>query len=448
MASRISVVIPVYNGGDFLRQCLTSLAGSTQKPLECIVVDDGSTDDSVAIAKELGATVLSTEGRCGPARARNIGAKAASGDVLFFVDSDVCVYPETLSSIDLEFTRDPQVDAIMGSYDRWPSAQNFMSQYRNLMHHYVHQRSKREATTFWAGCGSIRRDVFMQFNGFDEMYKSPAIEDIELGYRLAAAGRKLILCGNIQCKHLKRWGIRSVIKTDFFYRALPWSELTLQSGSMPNDLNLRISQRISVALVCLLGLLGAYLAVSRGVYFLLPLFATFFILLSYYWLDGSKGKSRTAMGMMIGVMGAIAIFAYVFKMLLIIAMVALAWLALFARHRYAFPYSVWHRWTGIVIGAYCLLAIGVVWIYLPMHPLGTAFLIILLTLIVLNKHFYLFLAGERGRLFALAAIPFHILYFFFSATAFLLALVRHRLGMIEKPGAMRQEAPKAKITIP
>lgn len=442
MLPRISVIIPVYNGGDSLRQCLQSLAESKDKPFECIVVDDGSTDDSVKTAKEFGAKVLSTDGRCGPARARNIGARAATGDVLFFVDSDVCVYPETLSQIASEFIRDPDLDALMGSYDRWPSAQNFMSQYRNLMHHYVHQQSRREATTFWAGCGSIRRNVFLEFGGFDEMYKTPAIEDIELGYRLSAAGRKLILCGDIQCKHLKRWTARSVIKTDFWYRALPWSELTLRSGSMPNDLNLRISQRISVALVCLLGLLGAYLAVSRGVYFLVPLFATFFILLSYYWLDSARGKSRSVMALMIGVMATIAVCAYLAHMRLIIAMVVLAWLALFARHRYAYPYSVWHRWTGTVVGAYCLLAIGVVWIYLPMHPLGTAFLIALLTLVVLNKHFYLFLAGERGKLFALAAIPFHILYFFFSAMAFMLALVKQRLGMIEKPEVTPAPPPK------
>jgi glycosyltransferase involved in cell wall biosynthesis len=438
----ISVVIPVYNGGDFLRQCLASLASSTERSFECIVVDDGSTDDSVNTAKEFGATVLSTEGRCGPARARNIGAKAARGEILFFVDSDVCVRPDTLSAIALEFARDPQIDGIMGSYDSDPAARNFISQYRNLMHHYVHQQSKEETTSFWAGCGSIRRQVFMEFGGFNEMYRSPAIEDIELGYRLAAGKRKLKLCGNIQVKHLKRWGLRSVMKTDFFYRALPWSELTLRSGSMPNDLNLRISQRISVGLVCLLGSLGAYLAVSRGAYFLVPLFATFFILLSYYWLDGSKQKNRAVMPLMGLVMAAIAGLAYLSHMLLMIPMVGLAWLALFARHTYAYPYSVWHRWTGIVIGGYCLLVIGFVWVYLPMHPVGTVFLIVLLTLVVLNKHFYLFLAGERGRLFALAAIPFHLLYFFSSGLAFLLALIRLRLGLIDRSPVLKPEDAK------
>jgi glycosyltransferase involved in cell wall biosynthesis len=444
MLAQLSVIIPVYNAEAYLRQCLTSLAASNENALECIVVDDGSTDNSTEVAREFGAQVLSTGGRKGPAFARNLGAKAARGEILFFIDSDVCVQPDTLSRMAAEFTMNPGVDAVMGSYDRWPSAVNFMSQYRNLMHHYVHQQSRREAVTFWAGCGAVRRRIFLDFGGFDEAYQSPAIEDIELGYRLTAAGRKLVLCSNIEVKHLKRWGFGSVMKTDFFYRALPWSELTFRSGWMPNDLNLRISQRISVVLGGLLGALGAYLAVSRGVYFLVPLFATFFILLSAYWLDASGGNRRLIVGLMIGVMTAIASLAYVFHMLLIIPMVLMAWVALFARHRYAYPYTAWHRRTGIVVGAYCLLVIAFVWVYLPMHPLGTVFLVILLTLVALNKQFYLFLAGARGKMFALAAIPFHLLYFISSGVAFMLAMIRYRLGMVNHPPSISTGRPKAR----
>jgi len=56
--------------------------------------------------------------------------------------------------------------------------------------------------------------------------------------------------------------------------------------------------------------------------------------------------------------------------------------------------------------------------------------VILLALVLLNNHFYLFLAGQRGKMFALAAIPFHLLYFISSGVAFALAMVRHRLGMV------------------
>jgi hypothetical protein len=226
--------------------------------------------------------------------------------------------------------------------------------------------------------------------------------------------------------------MRKALKTDFFYRALPWSELSIRSGWMPNDLNLRISQRISVALVFLLASLGAYLAVTRGALFLVPLFATFFILLSYYWLECSQENCKMIMSLMAGVMCVIAVLSYLSHVWLIIPMILLAWIALFSRHRYADPYSFLSRWSGIVIGGYCLLLIGFVWIYLPMHKLGTVFLIVLLTLVVLNKQFYLFLAGERGRLFALAAIPFHLLYFVSSGLAFMLALVRYWLGRVNK----------------
>src|SRR5271163_2803891 len=178
MSLQLSVIIPVYNARTYLRQCLASLAASNEAALECIVVDDGSTDDSADVAREFGVQVLSTGGRKGPAFARNMGARAARGRILFFVDADVCVQPDTLSRIGAEFVMNPDVDAVMGSYDGWPSAKNFMSQYRNLMHHYVHQQSRREAVTFWAGCGAMRREVFLEFGGFDEAYQSPAIEDI------------------------------------------------------------------------------------------------------------------------------------------------------------------------------------------------------------------------------------------------------------------------------
>ena len=439
-------MIPVYNASAFLELCLTALAASETQPFECIVVDDGSTDDSPAVAERHGAKVLHTGGRCGPAMARNMGVKSASGDVILFIDSDVCVHSDTISKVVAEFTWHPEIDALMGSYDRSPAAGNFMSQYRNLMHCFVHQNSNREATTFWAGCGAIRRQVFLEFGGFDEKYHAPAIEDIELGSRLVQAKRKVVLSADIQVQHLKRWSLRNTLKTDFFYRALPWSDLVIRSGSMPNDLNLRINQRISVALVFLLGLLGTYLAITRGAIFLVPLFATFFILLSYYWMECSKEKARVVTSLMVGLMVLIAVLAYFAHVWLIIPMILLAWIALFARHRYTYPYSSWARWTGVVVGGYCLLLIGFVWFY-PVHKIGSVFLIVLLVLIALNKQFYTFLAGTKGKLFALAAIPFHLLYFVSSGLAFMLAFGRYKFEKLQGSPPLKTDKAKTKAAI-
>jgi cellulose synthase/poly-beta-1,6-N-acetylglucosamine synthase-like glycosyltransferase len=145
---------------------------------------------------------------------------------------------------------------LIGSYDDAPAASNFLSQYKNLLHHYIHQTSNEEASTFWGACGAIRRDVFLKMGGFDESYGRPSIEDIELGYRLKRAGYQIRLRKSLQVKHLKRWTARSLVQTDFFQRALPWSRLLLQdakNGSdFGNDLNLQASSRISALLVLLL----------------------------------------------------------------------------------------------------------------------------------------------------------------------------------------------------
>lgn len=180
----------------------------------------------------------------------------ARGDILFFLDADVAVCPDAMAQITTAFRNAPDLVAIFGSYDDAPAATNFLSQYKNLFHHYVHQTAREEASTFWGACGAIRREVFLALGGFDERYRHPSIEDIELGYRLKRAGHRIRLCKALQVKHLKRWDVVSLLESDFFHRALPWTELILRDRRFINDLNLRHSSRFSVMLTY--GLLGAF----------------------------------------------------------------------------------------------------------------------------------------------------------------------------------------------
>jgi hypothetical protein len=159
------------------------------------------------------------------------------------------VNPDAVGQVEAVFSHNPELAALFGSYDDTPAMTNFLSQYKNLLHHYVHQTSHEEASTFWSGCGAIRRDIFLTVGGFDEGYSRPAIEDIELGYRLKDAGYRIHLCKMLQAKHLKRWNAFSLLKADFAFRALPWTDLILRYRRFVNDLNLRISSRISVMLV-------------------------------------------------------------------------------------------------------------------------------------------------------------------------------------------------------
>src|SRR5260370_19076588 len=153
----VSVVVPSYNAGPTLERVLAALSASKSQPHEILVVDDGSTDGSAERADALGYTVLRARERSGPGGARNLGAQAATGDILFFLDADVAVYPDTVERVASAFA-DPALDALIGSYDDNPASPDFLSQYKNLMHCFIHQVGRVQASTFWSGCGSIRRD--------------------------------------------------------------------------------------------------------------------------------------------------------------------------------------------------------------------------------------------------------------------------------------------------
>jgi glycosyltransferase involved in cell wall biosynthesis len=333
---RVSVIIPVFNGEEQLRHCLTALEQSDWPRHEVIVVADGCTDGSRAVAERHGAGVLTVEERSGPARARNIGARHASGDVLFFLDADVVAAPDAVRRVAMWFADGNAVDAVIGSYDDSPAALNFLSQYRNLMHCFVHQTGRTEASTFWSGCGAIRRDVFLEHNGFDESYARPAIEDIELGYRLSRSGRRLRLDNALRAKHLKRWTLCNLLKTDVLDRAIPWTELILRERNMPDDLNLQLGQRASVMLAFL------------------------------------------------------------------------------------------------CVGSALLAALAMV-------------LLTVAAIVLLNRRFFRFLAARRGWWFAVAAIPMHVLYYFYSGLAFGAGVLRFAWRTVQRRQdvATQDDAPES-----
>ena len=256
-----SIIIPVYNGGDQLRRCLTAIAQSDFTDWELIVVDDGSTDGSLALAQSFGAITLQTSGQLGPAAARNAGAHAARGSYLYFIDADCVIHSNTLAEIARIFQEHPDFDALFGAYDDTPAAANFVAQYKNLFHHYVHQNSNDNASTFWTGCGAIKRSQFLALGGFDaQRFTRPSVEDIDLGYRLKQNGGQIYLAKGVQVKHLKAWTLWSLIKSDVRDRGIPWTRLILKDKAFSSDLNLQTHNRVSV--VASYGLLAASLALS------------------------------------------------------------------------------------------------------------------------------------------------------------------------------------------
>ena len=258
-------VVPVHDGGDDIGRCLEALVAAGQPAEALVVVDDSSTDGCAErAASALGARYLRLEGGPrGPARARNAGAALfPEAGAYLFVDADVTVRPGVPDAFGALLEAEPELAAAFGSYDDAPPARGWISRYKNLLHHWMHQRGSREACTFWSGCGAVRGSAFRRHGGFDERFGGASIEDVDLGLRLSDAGERIALEPAIQCTHWKRWTLASWLRTDILARALPWSRLLVTRGEgVPDTLNLGRAERVSAALACL-GLVATALALA------------------------------------------------------------------------------------------------------------------------------------------------------------------------------------------
>lgn len=211
---RISVIIPTYNGAATLRQCLEAVFRSEHADYEVIVVDDCSTDGTSRIAAEFPCRVICHDVNRGAAVAKNTGAGAALGNVVFFIDSDVIIRPDTLSLV-AENLQDPTVDAVVGLLDKAMPYPEFASQFKNLWMHYTYARLPEFVGVFYTSAAAARKSVFQALGGFDPHYTGPSVtEDIELGMRLLSAGYRVRLDKRLQVVHLKRYTLRSLIRTD------------------------------------------------------------------------------------------------------------------------------------------------------------------------------------------------------------------------------------------
>jgi glycosyltransferase involved in cell wall biosynthesis len=283
---KLSIIVPVHNGAGTLRACLEALLSAPGPARELIVVDDGSRDDSADIAASLGVRTLQRSHNLGCGPARNSGAKHTTGPILVFVDADVVIHPGVLQRISKFMSENPDYSAVFGSYDSEPGDPGFVSQYRNLLHHFTHQSGKCEAETFWTGLGAIRRSAFQSMGGFQS--SCPAIADIALGLDLSDAGFRIRLDQALLGKHLKAWTLRTMVTTDVFLRALPWSELILSRGRFTNDLNTSSINRlgvvfanVTVVFATMTALVPAFVALA-GLSFLATLLANTHLLKQFW----------------------------------------------------------------------------------------------------------------------------------------------------------------------
>ena len=223
---RVSIIIPAYNAESTLAECFACVFQSTYEAFEVILIDDWSTDGTRALSAKFPVRVVTTEGRAGPAAARNLGARVAEGDILFFIDTDVMLRPDSIERLVRRFA-EGDVDAVCGVQAAAMRHRDPVSQYKNLWMRWTYLRSTGEVPLFYTTAAAILRTPFWQAGGFDPGYANPSLEDTAFGQKLARLGIRVRVQPDLEVEHVKRYTLASLLRTDF-RRAVALSRLKLR----------------------------------------------------------------------------------------------------------------------------------------------------------------------------------------------------------------------------
>ncbi len=253
----VSVIIPAHNAAATLTQTLRALTNASPPPLEILVADDGSTDETAILAKACGVQVVSLEKNIGAAAAKNCGARVAAGDILFFTDADIVPPPNVIGILQDTFAA-RECEGVIGLLDQNIPAQNWASQFKNLWMNFTYARfhNAERIGLFYTSVAAMKRATFLQLGGFDENYRGASIaEDTEFGQRAWAAGNNIVLEPALRVVHLKVYSVASVLREDF-KRARALTLMRLRKLGQPFFTSVPGYYQLSVVLIYLVSLFG------------------------------------------------------------------------------------------------------------------------------------------------------------------------------------------------
>ena len=183
---RFSVVICTYNGSHTLRNCLTRLRDVQYPDYEVVVVDDGSRDNSAAIAREFPVRLISTPNQ-GLSAARNVGMEAATGEIIVYLDDDAYPDPHWLAYLGDMFRTTKH--AAVGGPNIAPAGDGDVAEcVVNAPGGPVHVLLTDTEAEHIPGCNfAVRRKSLQEIGGFDPQFRS-AGDDVDVCWRLLQRG--------------------------------------------------------------------------------------------------------------------------------------------------------------------------------------------------------------------------------------------------------------------
>lgn len=200
-------VVPVYNGARTIGQCVSALLQSRLLS-GVIVVDDGSTDESAAIARDGGAEVISSETNRGPSAARNTGLALTDAQVVILCDADVIVDAETVA----ELIRDLQTTSacVVTCAPTGVSTGRWIDRYKATYMRTVFASLSPDVDLLHGSLCAVRPDCVPRF---DESLR--LCEDVDIGRRMARSGHRIHLAKGARWRHLHQYSVTSLLRNDY-----------------------------------------------------------------------------------------------------------------------------------------------------------------------------------------------------------------------------------------
>ncbi|MFV2018667.1 glycosyltransferase family 2 protein [Micromonospora sp. LOL_023] len=263
----VSVIVPNYNYARALKLCLSALRAQTYPNMEIVVVDDRSTDESVAVAESYGVRVVRTPVNGGPSVARNLGAANANGEILFFVDSDVAAKPDAVANAVALLTERPEIGAVCGNYDPVPLIRDsLVEEYRCMQQSYWLIADEGRIYTMYTALLAMRTEVFREIGPFNPRLRET--ENADYGFRLASR-YEIWLTPAVRGVHDHDHELRVMIRK-VFTRTMLHIPMYAQNPTFPGGL--RSGPRAWSSVAALLVVLTAVLPVLLGAWWsVLPL---------------------------------------------------------------------------------------------------------------------------------------------------------------------------------
>jgi GT2 family glycosyltransferase len=275
MNTRLSVIIPNHNGSAFVETCLKALFSAGPHFFEVIVVDDGSSDNSVEIISKFPCRLIRLEKQGGASKARNTGAKNSLGDALFFIDVDCVVQDDTILHAINAYDNNRNL-VTGGSYTPIAFDDTFFSTFQSIFINYSELRTVEP--DYIAGHAMvIGRDIFEKSGGFPEDFIPKLIEDVEFSHRLKRSGIRLIMDRAILVRHIFNYDLRKSLR-NAFRKSKHWVAYSMSNRDfMADSGTASVELKFTVFCSFLIWFFSLFLIVAPDIFFLACIIIVFII---------------------------------------------------------------------------------------------------------------------------------------------------------------------------